>query len=178
METNDKNFCTKEISSVSPKVPPPKPAFSTNEVYTVNDRMVSPKKKVEQFRHLYIANNVKTSTFNEQTEKASLDTTKNNLNGSQDCHKFNCSYTSSLNMVPRKESSAKKSNLPVIGAVGNMKIVENSNGLKSDLEYKNNDDNRILNSRQHHHVSVQELKLQVKMLTFLINWRRYRYYSV
>lgn len=124
--------------------------------------MVSPKKKVEQFRHLYIANNVKTSTFNEQTEKSTLDTTKNNLNGNQDCHKYNCSY-SSMNMVPRKETTAKKSNLPVIGAVGNMKITDTPNGLKSDMEYKNNDDSRILNSRQHHHVSVQELKLQVKI---------------
>lgn len=123
--------------------------------------MVSPKKKVEQFRHLYIANNVKTSTFNEQTEKSTLDTTKNNLNGNQDCNKYNCSYSSSLNMVPRKETSTKKTNLPVIGAVGNMKISENPNGLKSDMEYKNNDESRILNSRQHHHVSVQELKLQV-----------------
>lgn len=161
---NDKNF-SKEITNVSPKLPPPKPAFSTNESYTVNDRMVSPKKKVEQFRHLYIANNVKTSTFNEQTEKSTLDTTKNNLNGNQDCHKYNCSYSSSLNMVPRKESTVKKSNnLPVIGAVGNMKIAENSNGLKSDMEYKSNDEGRIMNSRQHHHISVQELKLQVRFM--------------
>lgn len=66
-----------------------------------------------------------------------------------------------MNVAPRKEATPKKSNLPVIGAVGNMKITENPNGLKSDMEYKNNDDNRILNSRQHHHISVQELKLQV-----------------
>lgn len=161
MENNDKGFSNKEISRASPKLPQPKPNFTTNESYTVNDKMVSPKKKVEQFRHLYIANNVKTSTFNEQAEKSTLDTTKNNLNGNQDCNKYNCSYSSSLNMVPRKESTSKKTNLPVIGAVGSMKISENSNGLKSDMEYKNNDDSRILNSRQHHHVSVQELKLQV-----------------
>lgn len=66
-----------------------------------------------------------------------------------------------MSMVPRKESTPKKSNIPVIGAVGNIKITENPNGLKSDMEYKGNDDSRILNSRQHHHVSVQELKLQV-----------------
>ncbi|KAJ8984959.1 hypothetical protein NQ317_007829 [Molorchus minor] len=47
------------------------PSLPSNPESSSNaDRMVSPKRKVEHFQHLYVANNVKTSTFNEQLEKA------------------------------------------------------------------------------------------------------------
>lgn len=55
---------------------------------------VSPKRKVEPLQHLYVANNVKTSTFSEQIEKSNLSNTKN-LNNNTDY----AGSHSSINMV-------------------------------------------------------------------------------
>ncbi|ENN80668.1 hypothetical protein YQE_02912, partial [Dendroctonus ponderosae] len=77
-----------------------KPAFTptATEQQTTSERMVSPKRKVEPFQHLFVANNVKTSTFSEQIEKSNLSTTKNNLNNNAE---YNCSHAS-ISMLATK----------------------------------------------------------------------------
>lgn len=167
LENNENNTSTKDSSRVNTPANTTcgKPAFSpTNtENHTTNDRMVSPKRKVEHFQHLYVANNVKTSTFNEQIEKSNLSTTKNNLNNSHEYSKYNCSH-SSVNMVPERDTGPNKVNSGSVNAVGNLRIPQNQSGSKYSGEYASNDDHKMVSSRQHHHVSVQELRMQVKNL--------------
>ena len=117
---------------------------SSNIDGQLNEGMVSPKRKVEHFQHLYIANNVKTSTFSEQTEKTNIISNKNNLNNCQEYNKNNCSHTSSaVNMVPERDTEPNKT--PPGNTVGSLKLSPPGSSA----------------SRQHHHVTIQELRLQV-----------------
>ncbi|XP_063912415.1 ankyrin repeat and BTB/POZ domain-containing protein 2 isoform X1 [Zophobas morio] len=116
---------------------------SSNIDGQLNEGMVSPKRKVEHFQHLYIANNVKTSTFSEQTEKTNIISNKNNLNNCQEYNKNNCSHTSSaVNMVPERDTEPNKT--PPGNTVGSLKLSPPGSSA----------------SRQHHHVTIQELRLQ------------------
>lgn len=98
----------------------------------LNEGMVSPKRKVEHFQHLYIANNVKTSTFNEQTDKNNIISNKNNLNN---CHEYNKN-----NMVPERDTDSKTTSENPMGTL-NLSPQGTSNS-------------------RHHHVTIQELRLQ------------------
>ncbi|CAH0561413.1 unnamed protein product [Brassicogethes aeneus] len=108
------------------------PANARHSFTPSNDqeRMVSPKRNIQ---HLYVANNVKTSSFSiEQSDK-------NSKNNNHDINsKYNISQ-SSINMVPERDTGPK---INTVNAVGN----------------HNNDDNRLI--KTHHHVSVQELRMQ------------------
>lgn len=166
LESNETNVSSnKETSRVNTPANATntcKPAFSptnSDNQNSNNDRMVSPKRKVEHFQHLYVANNVKTSSFNEQSEKNNLTSTKNNLNSSHDytSSKYNCSH-SSINMVPERDTGPNK--ISSVNAVGNLKISTNQNGSKFNGDLNGNDDHRMVTSRAHHHVSVQELRMQ------------------
>ncbi|XP_022902026.1 ankyrin repeat and BTB/POZ domain-containing protein 2 isoform X2 [Onthophagus taurus] len=98
---------------------------SSHDNHGSPERMVSPKRKLDHFPHLYVANNVKTSSFSEQTDKNT--TTKCLI----DSHYGN----SSGNMVPERDTGPKVE--PII-----------------------NNNHRLVVARPHHHVSVQELRLQ------------------
>nr|XP_015834554.1 PREDICTED: ankyrin repeat and BTB/POZ domain-containing protein 2 [Tribolium castaneum] len=103
-----------------------------NTPANIDEGMVSPKRKVEHFQHLYIANNVKTATFNEQTDKNNIISNKNNLNNE---------YKN--NMVPERDTDSKTT--PEVGL--------------------NLSPQGTSNSRQHHHVTIQELRLQQQQRT-------------
>ncbi|RZC39551.1 ankyrin repeat and BTB/POZ domain-containing protein 2, partial [Asbolus verrucosus] len=117
---------------------------STNIEGQLNEGMVSPKRKVEHFQHLYIANNVKTSTFSEQTDKSNLISNKNNLNNCHEYNKNNCSHTASINMVPERDTDPNKTSQGSVNAMGSLKLSPQGTST----------------SRQHHHVTIQELRLQ------------------
>ncbi|XP_068907517.1 ankyrin repeat and BTB/POZ domain-containing protein 2 isoform X3 [Tenebrio molitor] len=114
----------------------------TNIDGQLNEGMVSPKRKVEHFQHLYIANNVKTSTFSEQTDKNNIISNKNNLNNCHEYSKNNCSHPSTINMVPERDTDPNKT--PPGNTVGSLKLSPQGTST----------------SRQHHHVTIQELRLQ------------------
>ncbi|KAL1509279.1 hypothetical protein ABEB36_004041 [Hypothenemus hampei] len=136
-----------------------KPAFAIASSHPdqscTSERMVSPKRKIEPFPHLYVANNVKTSTFNEQIEKNNnnLTSTKNNLNNNPE---YSCSH-SSLNMVPERDTEPHK--VPV-NAFGNLRIAQNQLVSKFGTEFHSSDDHRTVSNRKHYHVSVHELRMQ------------------
>lgn len=154
-----------EGSKESPRVNTPanvsntKPSYNNpnQETLNTNDRMVSPKRKVEHFPHLYVANNVKTSTFNEQTDKSN----KNNLMNNHDYNKY-CPHTP-INMVPERDTGPLNSNN--VSTVGSLRLPACPN-LSSSSKYNGdikNEEHRIISGRPHHHVSVQELRLQVTL---------------
>lgn len=116
---------------------------STNIDAPINEGMVSPKRKVEHLQHLYIANNVKTSTFNEQSDKNIIINNKNNLKHCQEYSKSNCSHSS---MVPERDTDANKTIQSNLVTHGSLKL--SAPGTST--------------SRQHHHITIQELRLQVE----------------
>lgn len=67
-------------------------------------------------------------------------------------------------MVPERDTGPNKVNSGSVNAVGNLRIPQNQSGSKYSGEYAGNDDHRMVSSRQHHHVSVQELRMQVESL--------------
>ncbi|XP_060530713.1 ankyrin repeat and BTB/POZ domain-containing protein 2 [Cylas formicarius] len=109
-----------------------------------NERMVSPKRKVEHFQHLFVANNVKTSTFNEGNPSRGTNSNLSNTNA------FTCS-PSSINMVPERDTGPNK-----VPAVSNLRLAQNQLVCK----FNSADEHRVISSRRHHHVSVQELRMQ------------------
>lgn len=117
--------------------------------------MVSPKRRVEQFQKLFVANNVKTSTFSEQFEKNNLSSTKNIILNSHE-FKHICSHNSI--MVPEKDTGPKPADCGVNSL--NLKLPGQFNAR---LSGSGTEEHRILTPRQHHHVNVQELKIQVKI---------------
>ncbi|KAK9885615.1 hypothetical protein WA026_012379 [Henosepilachna vigintioctopunctata] len=144
--TNSTNNCNKTNA---------KPFASTNTLNqsTTTVRMVSPKRRVEQFQQLFVANNVKTSTFSEQFEKNNLSNAKHSSNS----HEFKhiCHHNSI--MVPEKDTGPKAIDCGV-NAVNSLHLSsQNDVKMNGDL---NNDEHRIVTPRQHHHVSVQELRMQ------------------
>ncbi|XP_076274350.1 ankyrin repeat and BTB/POZ domain-containing protein 2 isoform X2 [Rhynchophorus ferrugineus] len=152
----NKNSLKKDTSRVhTPANVISKPAFSptTTEQASSNERMVSPKRKVEHFQHLYVANNVKTSTFSEQIEKNNISSNKSNLNNSAE---YNCSH-SSINMVPERDTGPNKG---PANAFGNLRIAQNQLVSKFGGDFNSSDDHRMVSSRKHYHVSVQELRMQ------------------
>lgn len=164
LETND-SPTNKDSSRVNTPAnfSSPKPSFapSTSDIPNQNDRMVSPKRKVEHFPHLYVANNVKTSTFNEQIEKSNL-STKNNFNNSND-FKYNCSH-SSINMVPERDTGPNKISARNVNAVSNLRLLQSQGSSGYGGEFRSGEEQRMVSSRQHHHVSIQELRQQVRLL--------------
>ncbi|XP_048520074.1 ankyrin repeat and BTB/POZ domain-containing protein 2 isoform X1 [Dendroctonus ponderosae] len=132
-----------------------KPAFTptATEQQTTSERMVSPKRKVEPFQHLFVANNVKTSTFSEQIDKSNLSTTKNNLNNNAE---YNCSHAS-ISMVPERDTGPNKG---PGHAFGNLRIAQNQLASKFGGDFNSGDEHRMVSGRKHYHVSVQELRLQ------------------
>jgi hypothetical protein len=123
----------------------------TNIDGQLNEGMVSPKRKVEHFQHLYIANNVKTSTFSEQTDKNNIISNKNNLNNCHEYSKNNCSHPSTINMVPERDTDPNKT--PPGNTVGSLKLSPQGTST----------------SRQHHHVTIQELRLQVNKKQIILD---------
>ncbi|XP_050300296.1 ankyrin repeat and BTB/POZ domain-containing protein 2 [Anthonomus grandis grandis] len=134
-----------------------KPTFASqsSEGHEVaSERMVSPKRKVEPFQHLYVANNVKTSTFSEQIEKNNISSTKNNLNNSAD---YNCSH-SSINMVPERDTGPNKGPVNTFG--NQLRMAQNQLVSKYGGDLTSGDEHRVVTNRKHYHVSVQELRMQ------------------
>lgn len=121
--------------------------------------MVSPKRKVDHIPHLYVANNVKTSTFNGQVDKNNLANNKSNL-----IHdfsgKFSCSHTP-VSMVPERDTGPSKISSIPVNTVGSLRIPGCQGAGKFKGESGGVDEHRSASGRQHHHVSVQELRLQV-----------------
>lgn len=118
---------------------------------------------MDHIQHLYVANNVKTSSFSiDQSEKSNLSNTKSNLNSSHDLNsKYNCSH-SSINMVPERDTGPKMT-AGQVNAVGSSRLQNKCNG-----EANGGEDTRLMKSRPHHHVSVQELRMQVNTFTILM----------
>lgn len=146
------NETTKESQRVNTpaNVSNAKPVYNTSsqEAANCNDRMVSPKRKVEHFPQLYVANNVKTATFNEQTDKSN----KNNLMNNE-YNKY-CPHTL-ISMVPERDTGP-------LTSVGSLRLpacqnLSNSSKYNGDVK---NEEHRVISGRPHHHVSVQELRLQ------------------
>lgn len=162
MDNSYQSIEVNEGNKESPRVNTPanisntKPVYNPNqESSNSNDRMVSPKRKVEHFPHLYVANNVKTSTFNEQTDKSNKNILMNN-------HEYNkyCPHTP-INMVPERDTGPLTSG--TVSTVGSLRLPACQN-LSTSSKYNGdmkNDEHRIISGRPHHHVSVQELRLQV-----------------
>lgn len=165
----ENNATTKENKSLRVNTPAnlsqSKPVYSgtSQESPQNTDRMVSPKRKVEHFPHLYVANNVKTSTFSEQIDKNNLSSNKNNLiNNHEYNSKYSCSHTP-INMVPERDTGPNKVSPNSVSAVGSLKLPSSSQGVsKYNGEVSGTDEHRMVTSRPHHHVSVQELRLQVR----------------
>lgn len=140
------------------------PEFSQN----ANDRMVPPKRKNEHFPHLYnVANNVKTSTFNELADKNNHNNIKNINQITNGEYRYSCS-SNQQNMVPERDTGPNTlSPSTPINAVGNLHVSANHgpmskiNGDQNLATSNLREDNKITNSRPHHHVSVQELRIQV-----------------
>lgn len=116
---------------------------------TINEGMVSPKRKIEHLQHLYIANNVKTSTFNEQSDKNNIINSKNNLNHCQEYSKSNCSHSS---MVPERDTDVNKNLKSNLVTQGSLKLTTPGTSA----------------SRQHHHITIQELRLQVEISLYIL----------
>lgn len=156
IEVNDGNKESSSHVTTPVNVSSGKPLHnSSQESPTSNDRMVSPKRKVEHFPHLYAANNVKTSTFNEQTDNKS---NKNNLMNNHDYNKY-CPHTA-INMVPERDTGPLTSG--AVSTVGSLRLpaCQNLSTSKYNGDIKS-DEHRKISNRPHHHVSVQELRLQV-----------------
>ncbi|KAF5308313.1 hypothetical protein FQR65_LT06307 [Abscondita terminalis] len=134
-------------------------AGASQESTQFTDRMVSPKSNVDHFPKLYVANNVKTSTFNEQTDKNNLGAKSNLINNREYASKYNCNHTP-MNMVPERDTGPNKVSGSV-NTIGSLKLPNSSQGVSKYNEVLNSDDqHRMVASRQHHHVSVEELRLQ------------------
>lgn len=150
----------------------PKPIYSSNQESHngPSERMVSPKRKIEHFPHLYVANNVKTSTFNEQADKNNLSNSKNNLVNNEFVSKYSCNHAT-VNMVPERDTGpSSKVNTTQMNSVGSLHLPNCSssgqNTQKLKGETNGNEDSRLLSNRPHHHVSVHELRLQVNNMRF------------
>lgn len=138
-------------------LPQPKPAYPPNQEphNNPNERMVSPKRKIEHFPHLYVANNVKTATFSEQADKSNLSNCKNNLVNNEFVSKYTCNHAS-VNMVPERDTGPGK-----VNTVGSLHLPACQNNSRFKGEVSGGEETRMLSNRPHHHVSVQELRLQV-----------------
>ncbi|CAH1160285.1 unnamed protein product [Phaedon cochleariae] len=113
------------------------------EPFKVNcsERMVSPKRKVEYFQHLYVANNVKTSTFSGHLDK------KNHTH-----HDYKCPYSSS-SMIPERDVGPNK---VAPGNVRGSRMLRGQRGCHSEQHV------REVSLNQHHHISADELKRDVR----------------
>lgn len=121
-----------------------------------NDRMVSPKRKVEHFPHLYVANNVKTASFNEQNEKNNL--VNRTLMNNHEYNKLSCSHPP-INMVPERDTGPNNVSCSV-STVSSLRLPSNRNSQGSS-KLNTGEEHRLVTNRPHHHVSVQELRIQV-----------------
>ncbi|KAJ8984965.1 hypothetical protein NQ317_007835 [Molorchus minor] len=70
-------------------------------------------------------------------------------------------------MVPERDTGPNKITPGSVNAVGNLRIPQNQSSVRYHGEYTNNDEHRLVASRQHHHVSVQELRMQRRINYFL-----------
>lgn len=126
--------------------------------------MVSPKRKGEHFPHLYnVTNTTKTSSFNDQNEKNN----KSLMNNHEYSSKYSCGH-SSVNMVPERDTGPNKS-APPVNAVGSLRLPSchgSQSGSKISGNVEGGDEHRLIAGRPHHHVSVQELRMQV---SYIIN---------
>ncbi|KAB0803695.1 hypothetical protein PPYR_00665 [Photinus pyralis] len=127
---------------------------TSSESTQFTERMVSPKCKVDHFPQLYIANNVKTATFNEQPDKSNISNAKNNLMANREYgSKYSCNHVS-MSMVPERDTAPNK----VSSAIGSLKLPNSSQCVS---KYNEPDDqHRMVTLRPHHHVSIDELRLQ------------------
>ncbi|XP_018326720.1 ankyrin repeat and BTB/POZ domain-containing protein 2 [Agrilus planipennis] len=144
-------------------LPQSKQQFSTSSAQdqpqNSNERMVSPKGRIEHFPHMYVANNVKTSTFNEQTEKSNLSSAKNSsMNNTEFNNKYNCSHNA-VNMVPERDTGPNKNCVSNFTTLGRLQIPDSGQNKLND-NGSGTDERRKLASRPHHHVSVHELRIQ------------------
>lgn len=153
------NTPNKDLSSGPTPGPQVKPLYTPSQdghSAASNDRMVSPKRKIDHIPHLYVANNVKTSTFNGQVDKNNLANSKSNLIH-EFSGKFGCSHTP-ISMVPERDTGPSKISSVPVNTVGSLRL---PSAGKFKAESGGIDEHRSASGRQHHHVSVQELRLQV-----------------
>lgn len=129
--------------------------------------MVSPKRKIEHFPQLYVANNVKTATFNEQSDKNNLSNNKSNLVNNEFVSKYTCNH-GSVNMVPERDTGPGKVNGGQVNTVGSLHLPACQNNSRFKGEVSGGEETRMLSNRPHHHVSVQELRLQVRKMWLII----------
>lgn len=144
-----------------------KPIYAQNQEThnNPNERMVSPKRKIEHFPHLYVANNVKTATFNEQADKNNLSNSKNNLVNNEFVSKYTCNHTS-INMVPERDTGPSgKVSAGQVTTLGSLHLPACHGPTQNTMRFKGEvsgcEETRMVQNRPHHHVSVQELRLQV-----------------
>ncbi|XP_065158993.1 ankyrin repeat and BTB/POZ domain-containing protein 2 isoform X2 [Atheta coriaria] len=116
---------------------------------TGQERMVSPKRKIDHFPQLYVANNVKTSTFSEHSDinnGTNLNPKLHHRNGD----KYPAS-TTPVSMVPERDTNKTSNSCP-------LKLPSTQNAYRQ-LQNAADDAHRMA-SRPHHHASVQELRIQ------------------
>lgn len=147
-----------------------KPSLYSQTVSDLNqnatDRMVPPKRKNEHYPHLYnVANNVKTSSYTEITDKNNHTNIKNVNQINNGEYRYSCS-SNQQNMVPERDTGPASISSAPINAVGCLRVPTNHSQI-SNLNTDQNlslssikDDNKMTNSRPHHHISVQELRMQ------------------
>lgn len=131
----------------------------------LNERMVSPKRKTDYFPHLYnVANNVKTSTFNENSNQSNKNTNNGSNNSNNDyTNRYSGNHS---NMVPERDTNTTSS--VSVNAVGSLRLPVCKTPGSKDEKNLNEDNAKMMNSsstststRPHHHVSVHELRMQV-----------------
>lgn len=78
--------------------------------------------------------------------------------------KYGCCHTP-INMVPERDTGPSKMNTGQVNTVGSLRLPACRSSGQSNSKFKSeinsNDEHRMLANRPHHHVSVQELRLQV-----------------
>lgn len=132
----------------------------------INERMVSPKRKNEYFPHLYnVANNVKTSSFNENCDRNQGNIKNvNQVNNVEYNGRYN--GNNHQNMVPERDTGPNTMSSGPLNAVGSLRLPVCSNTRQISKGFGENKHNmnedKMTNSRPHHHMSVHELQMQVR----------------
>lgn len=104
--------------------------------------------------------------FNEQVDKNNLTNSKIN-NHEISAAKYGCSHTP-VSMVPERDTGPGKISTAPVNTMGSLRFPSCHNSGQNSSKFKNemngNDEHRVLAGRQHHHVSVQELRMQVMFI--------------
>lgn len=135
---------------------------------TSSDRMVPPKRKNEHFPHLYnVANNVKTSTYNELSDKSNHVKNVNQITNGE--YRYGPNNNNQQNMVPERDTGPSTVASTPVSAIGNLRVPTSGQNSKINGDLNTTgpslkEESKVTNTgRPHHHVSVQELRIQVRM---------------